>query len=134
MNIILIHCLAANKKIDDKAPQSSKKNFQKCFMKFQFIILKINIKILKSIEKDEMKLLENNDNKCLDEHKEYLSYLLNNFLLLVDMKEDLYIEINTKILNFFLIDKDYVWKLDPNGIITQYPVLNDEFQVIKKIY
>jgi len=99
-------------------------------MKFQFNLLKIHITILKSLEREETELLESN--QCLSdetEYKEYLTYILNNFSLDVNMREDLYLELNMKIFNFFLIDKDYSWKINDQGNIAEVPILNQEFSV-----
>ncbi len=99
-------------------------------MKFQFNLLKVNITILKSLEPEEKQLLESNH--CLSddiEYKEYLSFILNNFSLDVNMREDLYLDLNMKIFNFFLIDKDYKWKLNNEGNISEFPILNQEFSV-----
>lgn len=99
-------------------------------MKFHFNLLKINISILKSLEKDERNLLQKA--KCLNkdtEYKEYLSFILNNFTLNLDLKENLYLESNIKIFNFFLIDSDFYWKLNERGNIEECTVLNNEFSV-----
>lgn len=114
--------------------QPEKSIISKFFMRFQFNLIKVNITILKSLENEERKLLENHN--CLSdetEYKEYLTFILNNFYLNVDMREDLYLEVSSKIFNFFLIDKDYVWQLNQDGNISEYPILNQEFQVNLKL-
>jgi len=103
-------------------------------MKIIFSVLRINITFYKSLEKNERKLLEE-QNLLSDEtnYKEYLSFLLNNFSVAVDLREDFHTTVNFKIFNFFLMDKDFEWRKDDNGAIFEYPILNREFGV-KKIY
>ncbi len=102
-------------------------------MKFQFNLLKIHITLLKSLEQSERDLLQSN-NYLSDEteYKEYLSYILNNFSLDINMREDFYVQMNMKIFNFFLIDKDFIWKLNNEGNISEFSILNPEFTVIIK--
>lgn len=102
----------------------------KFFMKFQFSVQKIQVSLYKSLENEERELLESNKFLSDDsEYKEFLTFILNNFCIDFNLKENLYLEFNIKIFNFFLIDKDFKWKLNNEGNIIESPILNQEFSV-----
>ena len=102
-------------------------------MKFQFDLNKINIMILKSLDKEEKLLLHSTNllNKNT-EYKEYLSFILNNFSMNLNIKENFYLDMNLKIFNFYLLDTDFFWKINERGNIQETSILNSEFSVFKK--
>jgi hypothetical protein len=102
----------------------------KFFIKFQFNLKKIQISLFKSLEFEEREILESN--RILSdetEYKEFLTFILNNFCCDLNLKENLILEFNMKLFNFFLIDKDFIWKINNNGNIEEFPILNQEFSV-----
>lgn len=100
-------------------------------MKIVYSVLRINITIYKSLEKNERRILEEQNLLC-DEtsYKEYLSFLLNNFSVAVDLREDFHTDVSFRIFNFFLLDKDFEWRIDDEGTIFENPILHREFGVI----
>jgi len=90
------------------------------------------LKFLKSLELDEKELLQSNQILSDDtEYKEYLYFIINNYNLEINIKKDLYIELQMKIFKFLILDNDFKWKLNLDGNVVEHPILNQEFSVLK---
>ncbi len=95
--------------------------------------MRINITIYKSLENHERNLLEEkNDLKDENSYKEYLTFLLNNFSIAIDLREDFHTAVSFKIFNFFLMDNDFNLMINEEGEIYENKILHSEFSVINQ--
>jgi hypothetical protein len=102
-------------------------------MKIILSVLRINITIYKSLENHERNLLEEkNDLKDENSYKEYLTFLLNNFSIAIDLREDFHTAVSFKIFNFFLMDNDFNLMINEEGEIYENKILHSEFSVINQ--
>jgi hypothetical protein len=103
----------------------------KAFMKFYFNLKKVEVNVLKSLSQEEITLLKRDNSFTSEkEYKNFLNFVTNNFSMAVIIQDNQDIDVNLKLLNMFLFDSDFDYKLTETGKTEQKTCLNPEFQCI----